>query len=366
MGRRGVMTIKELKKYMFENNKIEFVLNSIGCHHIKYHPNKEFYSCGNYNGDNISAINVKNNEYINVTNWTRPNEFESGSDIITLVQYNKKLGFIDAVKYIHDLLGLEYSPIKKQHKKEDEKADPLWIFKRIKRAKRRIDVGEIHVLNEKVLEEYVPILHIDWYRDGIMPWTRDKFGLCYSYKRNRVIVPLRYWLTGELLGINARTTVENWDMLGIKKYFITPSYQKSINLFGLYENYQSIQNAGYVVVYESERSVLKRDSLNDSTGVALSGKTLSDEQVRILIGLNVDIVIALDKDVPIEEVWSICEKFRNIRNVSYIIDEQDLLGEKDSPADANNKDFNTLFECRQKYGINEHKQYLKRLMKRGV
>lgn len=356
------MTIKELKKYIFENDKIEFVLDSIGCHHIKYHPNKEFYSCANADGDNASAVNVRNNEYLNVTNWTRANEFDECSDIITLTQYNKKCSFIDAIKFLYDLLGLEYKP-KKPAQKEEKKHDPLYIFKKILRTRKRVDPCDMRALNENELEEFVPILHIDWLRDGICPWSAEKFGLCYSYKRKRVIIPMRHWLDGSLLGLNARTTIENYNELGVKKYMITPSYQKSLNLFGLYENYESIQKDGYVVIYESERSVLKRDSLGDSTGVALSGHTLSEEQRRILIGLNVDIVIALDKDVPIEEVRAMCEKFYRIRNVSYVYDEHDILKEKQSPADASNKIFNFLMKFRKTYDENEHQMYLKSLEK---
>ena len=196
-----------------------------------------------------------------------------------------------------------------------------------------------------------------------MPWTARKFGLAYSYRRKRVIIPHRYWMTGELIGINARTTVSNYEELGIRKYYLTEGMNKSINLYGLYENYNEIQKAGYVVVYESEKSVLKRDSLNDPTGVALSGHTLSDEQAAILIGLNVEIIIALDKDVPIEEVRHVCEKFRNIRNVSYIYDQWDLLEDKQSPADASNKVYNFLFKYRSKYDDEMHKKYLESLEK---
>ena len=58
------MTTMELKKYIYENNKVEYILNDIGCTHIYYHSNKEFWSCCNYNGDNPSAVNVFNNEYL--------------------------------------------------------------------------------------------------------------------------------------------------------------------------------------------------------------------------------------------------------------------------------------------------------------
>ena len=129
------------------------------------------------------------------------------------------------------------------------------------------------------------------------------------------------------------------------------------------DNYDSIQKAKQVTVVEAEKSVLKRDSLNDSTLVALSGHTMSEEQAAILIGLNVDIVIALDKDVPIEEVWDICEKFYNKRNVYYIQDKWDLLKEKDSPADAKNKIYNFLMKYKVKYDAEHHRKYLKSLQK---
>ena len=357
------MDTTSLKEYIFENDKIEYVLDQIGCHNIKYHSNKEYYSCGNCDGDNQTAVNVKNNKYLNVTNWSRPNEFEGSSDIFDLVQYNRKCSFVEAVKYLHDILGIEYTKYNKPINKDKNKFDPLNIFKRIKSTRRSVDVIDINVLKEEVLDEYIPLLHIDFFRQGIMPWTARKFGIAYSYKHKRVVIPLRHWLTGKLLGVNMRTTIDNYKELGISKYFITPTYQKSLNLFGLYENYKSIQQAGYVVIYESEKSVLKRDSLCDSTGVALSGKSLSEEQRRILIGLNVEIVIALDNDVPIEEVRHMCDKFYRLRNVSYIRDEHGLLGEKDSPADARNKVYNFLFKYRIKYDDNEHRKYIDSLKK---
>lgn len=355
------MDTVSLKRYIFENQKIEYVLEKIGCYNIKYHPNKEFYSCCNYNGDNPNAVNVKNNEYLDVRNWTRENEFDENSDIITLVQYNKNFSFIEAIKYIHGLLGLEYK-YQKVQKKIDLK-DPLSIFKKVKN-KVRLNVADLRVLDEDKLEEFIPLLHISWLRDGIMQWTAKKFGLAYSYKRKRVIIPMRYWLTGELLGINARTTIENYKELGIKKYYITPSYPKNINLYGLYENRENIQKAGYVVIVEAEKSVLKRDSLGDSTLVALSGHTISEEQKRILIGLNVEIIVALDKDISQDEIRHICNKFYGIRKVSYMCDKYGLLGEKDSPADASNKIYQYLFKHRVIYDNSERKEYLKSLNKK--
>lgn len=354
-----------LKKYIYENNKIEYILEEIGCNHIKYHPNKDYYSCSNYNGDNQGAINVKNNEYLNVINYTRTKEFEDNSDIITLVQYNKNISFVDAIKYIHKILDLPFTlkTFEKPKRKSDYTVDKM---ERIRNQRKygHINVDDIHILDDKLIDDYIPLLHIDWVRQGITERTRQKFGLAYSYKYKRVIIPMRYWATGELLGFNQRTTVENFEEFGIKKYFITPTYPKLLNLYGLYENYKSILNAGYVVVYEAEKSVLKRDSLNDPTGVAVSGHTLSEEQLSILWGLNVEIIFAFDKDVRIEEVWHLCDKVCRGRKVSYIQDKWNILNSKDSPADARNKDYQFLFDNRITYGMNEQLKYKESLKKK--
>lgn len=352
-----------LKKYIFENNKIEYILNEIGCRHIQYHPNKEFYSCSNYNGDNQGAVNVKNNEYLGVINWTREKEFGDNSDIITLVQYNKSMSFVEAIKYLHKILDLPFEF--KKSAQPEKKFDPLAIFKRVASKRRIVNVDDIQALEDELLNDFIPMLHIDWYREGIMPWARDKFNLAYSYKRKRIVIPIYHWLTKELVGFNMRTTVPNHEEFGIPKYWITPTYQKSTNLYGLAENYDSITSKKIVTVFESEKSTLKRFSLTDDTCVSLQGKSMSEEQARILIGLNAEIVIALDKDVDINEVRFMCEKFYHIRPVSYIYDKWDLLDKKDSPADKGNKIYRFLFKHRVKYDETEHKEYLKSLEKKG-
>ena len=346
-----------LKQFIFENKKIEFILDNIGCKDIVYHPNKEFYSCSNYNGDNKSAVNVKNNAYLNVINWTRMNEFDDNADIITLVEYNKQLSFNKAIKYLHSILGLEYKYQEVLHKKYE---DPLYVFKKHK-TKEYIDVSEINPLDENIMDDYVPLLHISWFREGIMEWTRKKFGLAYSYKRKRIIIPLRDWRTGRLLGINARTTVEDYKELGISKYYITPSYQKSKNIFGLWEHEDDIKKAGYVVVYESEKSVMKRDSLGDCTGVAISGHSLSNEQISILNGLNVDIIISMDKDVDIQEIRHMCSRLYRSRTVYYTYDKWDLLDNKESIADKSPKIFDFLMKYKVHYDDTEQSLYEKGL-----
>lgn len=355
------MDIQSLKEYIYKNNKIEHVLLSLGCHNIKYNNKHEYYSAAHKDGDNPVGVVIYNNKYLNYISYSRNVSFDDCQDIVNLIQIDNKMNFVDALKWLHKILDIEFEPYKKPDKKK-EKHDIFSVFERLKKHRGKVNVAEIHEIKEEAINDYVPMLHINWFKERIMPWARKKFGLCYSYKHKRMVIPLRYWADGRLLGFNQRTMVDNWEELGISKYFITPSYQKSLNLYGFWENKRTIEMSGYCVVVESEKSVLKRYSACDGTCVALQGKTMSDEQRRIILSLDVnEIVIALDKDVPIDEVRFICEKFYRIRNVSYIYDEWGIIGDKDSPCDADNKRYDFLFKWRVKYDEEEHRKYLESL-----
>ena len=359
------MTALELKSYILENNKVEYILDSIGCRSIIYHPKKEYYSATQPDGDNKQGVIIKQCEYLNYYSYSRNIDVSEGKDIFSLIQESKNISFKDAMKYVHKLLELKYTFKKEEPKIEEvHKYDPVAIFERASRKTKTVNVFDFDILDEKILDDFVPMIHIDLFREGITKRAIDRYGLCYSYRYKRTYFVHRYWATGEIIGMNGRTSIENAEELGIDKYYLTPGMPKSINLYGLYENYDAIQKAGYVVVYESEKSVCKRSSLLDDTGVAISGHTLSEEQARILSGLNVDIIFSMDNDVDIQEIRNMCEKLWRSRNVYYTVDKHNLLPPKSSIADAHNKVFEFIMKYKVKYNEYEHRQYLKGLNKR--
>lgn len=358
------MTAIELKEYIYKNNLIELILKDIGCGHIKHHKGKDYYSASNIDGDNEGAINVYNSPYLNVVNYTRQMQFDGKADILTLVQYNlkiktnKHISFGQTIKYLHHLLNLPL--IHKDIKEEVKVNDPLMVFKKVKNRKTLV-VNDIDLdyEHEHDIDNYVPYIHEDLFREGIIGKTIKKFSLAYTFRYKRTVFPLRYWLDGRIIGYNKRTSIKNCKEFGIKKYLITLDYPKQINLYGLWENKEDIEKNGYITVVEAEKSVLKRDSRNDSTCVALSGHTISEEQVRIILGLNIkEVVICFDKDIDINEVRYNCEKFYRIRNVSYIHDKWGLIDEHDSPCDAHNKIYEFLFKHRVVYDNKEHEKFL--------
>lgn len=332
------MNSEALQTYIVNNNLIPVVLTDLGCKEIK-ESKKEFRST-RPNGDNPTSLAV-NKETLSVycysDNWH--------GNLYTLCMKTYYLSFGQALKYLHALFGLKYSYEETQV--DQNKHDVLNIFTKYKN--RNLDVDNIENTTDIYLNNYEPYLHIDWIREGITEYARQAFNIQYDGSRRKIIIPHRHWETGKTIGVMSRTTLPHPELLGIPKYFPVIPHQKGNNLYGLFENYESIIENGYVVVYEAEKSVLKRYSLHDGTGVAVCTHSITDRQAQILIGLNVDIIIAWDKDVDDESIYKACNKFKGIRNVFYIKDTYNILGEKDSPADASNIDFNFLLKNKIKY-----------------
>lgn len=359
------MTISELKKYIYEHNKILDVLENLGCHNIKYNERRQTYSASFPDGDNPQGVNIRNNQYLDYRSFSRNISYDDGQDLINLVQTVKKMSFIETIKYIHNILDLPFE-FKRKEEIQKKRVDPLDIFTRQLRNNRRVaNVDDIHILDDKLLDDYVPMLHIDWVREGITERARKRFKIAYSYRHKRIVIPHFYWLTNELIAFNMRTTIPNYDEFGIKKYYLSNGYNKSLNLYGYCQNKDEIERKGYCTLVESEKSVLKRSSLFDDTCLALSGKNISQEQIRIISSLNIrELIICLDNDVHIDEIRWMSEQFKNRFKVSYIKDSWGILGQKDSPCDARNKDYQFLFDNRIVYDREEQRKYQESLRKK--
>ena len=341
-----------MKQYIIDNQKIQDILAFLGCHNIKNKGN--YYSASFPDGDNPQAIIIYVDNLYTVT-YTH-NKIQG--DIITLVQDIKQCDFVSALKFIHQILNLKWD--NKQHKKTNNpQCDILSVFTSKLKSTHKYNVNDIEIYDDDIIKEYADCLYKTWVKEGITEKARKVFQIGYSFDKNRIIIPEHWWCgNGELVGISSRTTNPLYKELGIPKYYPIIKYQKSKNLYGLYQNMQTIQQNKIVVVAEAQKSVLKRYSKLDGTVVACESHSLSDEQVSILIGLNVEICIAFDKDVGLQEVLETCEKFYNLRKVSFIYDFYDLLDEKESPMDKSNKIYKFLFEHRKIYNEKWHEKML--------
>jgi DNA primase len=354
------MNVVDLKQYILDNDKVGYILDELGCHDTKEF--KKEYRSGLPEHSNKTAIAI-NNETLSTKIFQSDDKIIRG-DIVTLVMHIKNFTFTQANKWLHGILGLAYEFNFKNENQNKMKDSPLDIFRKIKKHRNRYNVRDIEFYGEDILDEFVPYPHISLIReDGIMPWTCEEFNIGYSPKHKRILFPERYWCGDKntYVGIMGRTIIKEYEMLDIAKYFPLKAFPKGLNLYGLNENYKKIQESGYVVVLEGQKGVLKRHSRNDKTCVACGSHDLSDEQVKILISLNVDVVIAFDKDVSLHHVRATCNKFYGIRNVYYMYDKWDILGKKDSPADLSDKIYKFMFKHKIKFDEKEKKMYNKNI-----
>lgn len=351
------MEVNELLSYIYEHSKVEDILEKLDCHNIKEH-GKE-YRCGMPNHTSTTAISVSKDDLMRIRVFQSDGETIRGN-IITLAMTIRNENFYNSLKWLHEILELPFSNTHRKKKEEVVKKDPLSIF--TKHKKRRFDVSNIdmELYDETVLIDYIPLLHENFWREGILEHTRKEFNIGYDMRSQRIVIPHSHYLNpNEFVGIMGRSTNPNADILNIPKYFPLKPFPKSMNLYGYAQNYKYIIEDGICCVFEGEKSVLKLHSRNIRNCIAIGSHNLSDYQVKLLIALDSEIVIAYDKDVSLQHIRSECERFYNIRPVSYIWDKWGLLKAKESPADAKLKTYKYMLKNRVKYDESEHQKYIK-------
>lgn len=324
------MDIKELKTYIYENQYIEQILEDIQCHHIKYHSSGNYWSCANATGNNQSAITIKNCEQLWVTNYTRQMvNSNRATDIIDLVSYTLSIDFVHALRTICNKIGISY-----YYDFSEDIPESFRILDMINSMSTDYqDDSEKPLLpiSENVLTYYRPYVNDMFYKDNISYGTQKEFEVGYDEQLNRITIPIRSDI-GDLCGVKGRLFKYSLDE-NEQKYIYIEKCARSKILYGLYKTMNGIKNSGIVYVMESEKAVMQLWSYGYYNGVATGGKKVSNTQIEMLFRLGVEIVFAFDKDVQMEELEDLANRFPNGTPLYYIFDKYNLLNEKESPSD---------------------------------
>lgn len=344
------MNSKEIKDYVIDNDKIEYVLSELGCHNIRLHGGK-YFSCGFPDGDNSKAITVYT-DTLRVNAYTRDIVDAYGSsDIISLVCFIKQIYFTKALKWICEILGLDYYKEEVEDLPESLKITKLLV----EMADELTSSEEVEYLKpvpETVLKTYYPYLSKLFKDDNVGYETQLEFEIMYDLASNRVVIPIRDEL-GTLVGVKGRTLDNNPD---IDKYIYLEPCAKTKILYGLYKTLSYIKEAGFVIVVESEKSVMKLWGAGIKNVVAIGGHDLSKTQIEKITMLGImEVVLCYDQDVGRLENGKLdkkvykkeAQKFIEQLKVSAMVDlDGTILNTKESPADDMDK-FTLLFERRK-------------------
>ena len=237
---------------------------------------------------------------------------------------------------------------------------PKYVSLRDKYQSHKKEV-ELAEYNRGALDVFVKAYPDEWLRDGISREAMDKFDIRYSISQNKIIMP-HYDAGGRLVGIRGRA-LDPWEVENIGKYMpvkIEQTWYKhplGMNLYGLYENKENIRKCGVCYVFESEKSVMQCESFSQpNCAVAVCGSQFNKYQLGMLLRecRPQEIVICFDReenegeDKYFYKLWSICEKYKNYCNFSFVYDRLGLLDMKDSPSDKGEEIFRKLLERRTK------------------
>lgn len=327
------MDIQELKSYIVDNDCVYTILESLGCHHIRKSDNH--YVCCNPDGDNLQAVNVFLPS-LTVVNYTRDlDSISSYHDIFTLVQFYNKCDFFESLKFVCSSIGLSI-----YHDFDDDLPESIKLTKTLMQMIYDDGDGEkekpLSPIPEQVISYYLPYVNDLFKNDGISYDVQKTFEIGYDQYSNRITIPIRNY-DGKLIGVKGRWFGDIPDGSDIQKYLYLEPCNKGQVLYGLDKTYEYIQTSHYVYVGESEKFVMQLFSYGDKNCVSTGGKTISNQQIEMLSRMCVDVVLCLDKDVRLDELKNIGERFIGAVNVFAVVDQDGLLGEKESPSDDKDK-----------------------------
>ena len=336
------MDIEILKEHILENNFIPTILEKLGCHHIR--KKDGYFQCANPDGDNVTAVCVYENTNLTTINYTRDisNGKNIHTDLISLVEFYKNETFPYAVKWICDVLDIDY------YSNLDED-----LPKSLQLTKMLIEMQSVDTeaetekplkpIPEKILSYFKPYVNDMFNEDGVSYDTQAEFEIGYDEFTNRITIPIRDDL-GNLVGVKARYFYRQVPEDEQKFMYIEKCARSQI-LYGLYKTINFIKKAQRVFVTEAEKGVQQLYDKGYFEAVATGGSKISKSQIDKLTRLCVPIIFVFDKDITKEELDDIASRFIDGTEVYALIDTIGILNEKESPTDNISKFEQLLDKC---------------------
>lgn len=336
------MDIEILKEHILENNFIPTILEELGCHHIR--KKDGYFQCANPDGDNVTAVCVYENTNLTTINYTRDisNGKNIHTDLISLVEFYKNETFPYAVKWICDVLDIDY------YSNLDEDLPKSLQLTKMLVEMQSVDTESetekpLKPISEKILSYFKPYVNDMFNEDGVSYETQSEFEIGYDEFTNRITIPIRDDL-GNLVGVKARYFYRQVPEDEQKFMYIEKCARSQI-LYGLYKTINFIKRAQRVFVTEAEKGVQQLYDKGYFEAVATGGSKISKSQIDKLTRLCVPIIFVFDKDITKEELDDIASRFIDGTEVYALIDTINILNEKESPTDNISKFEQLLEKC---------------------
>ena len=252
-------------------------------------------------------------------------------DTISLVQHVKHLDFNQAISYICSTLHLTVADVEQNAQLDDWQSMKRWL------PNADIEQDEpIKPYDPAVLSLFDHLYPQDWLDYGITKDILDKFGVGWYARQACISIPVVF--NGQLVGVRGRYTREQDVAKGKYRPITTLDGQvlklaTSEVLYGYDQNKGAIEKSRQVVLFESEKSVLKAPSFNVHNSLAVFGSNISKRHIQLLLELGVnEVVLAFDNDYKqvgddefkffVVKTKKLVAKLRSYFNVSIVYNNQ--------------------------------------------
>ena len=282
-------------------------------------------------GLNIS-IRLVNNDACFVKDFAR----SEANNIVSWLCKDKNVKFKDVLVTIKRILHLSDDWRPQSNKRE--------IFGGVYSRIINKTKPQPKVYNESILNNYLKVGNTRFLKDHLSLESQRRFEIMYNVETDRIVIPIRNTF-GDLCGTKCRRNYDT-DNEDDPKYIFEYPCQKSLILYGAYQNYPWLYGSDKIFIFEAEKSVIAADSYGYQNAVSIMGNTLSEYQAKELLSLNAKEYIflldeGLDLDITFQnaKILKDCAVMRDIQ-ISYFDWTSSLsVGEKESPTDGGRENF---------------------------
>lgn len=217
-------------------------------------------------------------------------------DTIALIQHLRHCTFNQAVDYICRTLGISATELA-----DDAQIDP-WQ-RELRRWIPNADIDEpveLTAYDPAILSAFDHLYPTEWLEYGITRDSMDKFGIGWYARQACISIPVVQ--NGQLVGVRGRYTRPQ----DIAKGKYRPiamldgnvlKFSSSACLYGYDQNKADIEKCRQVLLFESEKSVLKAPEYGIYNSLAVFGSNISRRHIELLLELGVnDVALAFDSD----------------------------------------------------------------------
>lgn len=270
--------------------------------------------CKIHNGNNPTSFcwNKENNLWICYTGDC------GGGDAYTLVEKIENKSFLEAVKKVSYILGLDIGD-----KDIVEPADRIknenkrWLNKQLKKTKH----SEIKEYEISYTKYYTTLRGFDRFDEKTLEFYDAKFCKLYPIKDNilynKLVIPL--YFNNKTIGVALRDTTGIYK----PKWFYDP---KCVPIGNTLYNYDRVLNMvkhgeiNEVILVEGIFDVWAYHKIGLDNVVAIFGSSLSEEQFKLLVKLGVNIVTSFDNDNAGNKCTKkVIERFKNISDIYCVV-----------------------------------------------